>query len=349
MTRTNYPDRETWLEAAFEAIAKATTDELVAAKCRALMVGYHQRWMNEPWQTESVEETFRMPLRNPKTGAKSKTYELAGKFDGTVTNTDSGNVYLLEHKTCSEDITDPGSPYWRRMPIDSQVSLYMLALWLLGRKVSGTLYDVVRKPSIRPRKVTIKEQKVLAAHGTYFDRPVSRECRLLAEENTELYETRLTADVLENPTKYFGRRTIQRMDNELMTYAGELWDVAKTMLDARKENRNYRNDGACMNWGSACIYLDVCNSSDSIDADRWERVDQRHPELDLDDNGLNVITNSRAKCFQTCRQKHYLQYELGARRVDAEEKEALYFGTVWHKAMDAWWGAIPAIKEKETA
>src|SRR6185436_13920361 len=78
---------------------------LVAAKCRGLMIGYHARWESANWQAESVEEVFHVPVVNPATGAKSRTFTMAGKYDGIVTR--DNQFYLLEHKTTSEDISDP--------------------------------------------------------------------------------------------------------------------------------------------------------------------------------------------------------------------------------------------------
>lgn len=58
----------------------AALNVLSDAKERAMMVGYHARWSKPP-KVIAVEKEFRMPLINPKTGAASKTFELAGKID----------------------------------------------------------------------------------------------------------------------------------------------------------------------------------------------------------------------------------------------------------------------------
>jgi CRISPR/Cas system-associated exonuclease Cas4 (RecB family) len=56
----------------------------------------------------------------------------------------------------------------------------------------------------------------------------------------------------------------------------------------------------------------------------------------IEGDGRNVLTNSRIRCFQTCRRKHFYEYELGVERQDEEEREALYFGNLWHAALEAW-------------
>jgi len=66
---------------------------------------------------------------------------------------------------------------------------------------------------------------------------------------------------------------------------------------------------------------------------------------DWQSRGTDVLTNSRIRCFQTCRQKHYFQYELGIEKVDEEEREALFFGTVMHSALEQFFLALQRIQQ----
>jgi ATP-dependent helicase/DNAse subunit B len=111
------------------------------------------------------------------------------------------------------------------------------------------------------------------------------------------------------------------------------------MRDAKKNNAHFRNSGACFNYGSACEYLNLCSGCDEPDSDRWQKKPKKHPELPDGIGGSGVLTNSRLRCFATCRRKHYYQYELGIERFDAERREALYFGSLFHEALDVWWRA----------
>lgn len=131
------------------------------------------------------------------------------------------------------------------------------------------------------------------------------------------------------------------MDHELLEYATELWDHSQEILSARRTERTPRNSGACMLYGSPCQFLGVCSGHDEIDSDRWRRKQQVHAELPIvDGDGRDILTNSRIRCFQTCRRKHHYQYELGVERVDDEEKESLYFGRIFHLALNAWWSCF---------
>jgi hypothetical protein len=91
-----------------------------------------------------------------------------------------------------------------------------------------------------------------------------------------------------------------------------------------------------MIYNSPCKYLGICSGHDTVDSGNWQTKPWVHNELPVlnSGNGSGVLTNSRIRCFQTCRQKHYFQYEMGIERIDEEEKEALFFGSLMHSALE---------------
>jgi hypothetical protein len=336
--------RDTALDNALTAINASvgtTPDErtaLIAAKCRGLMRGYDARWRDVAWETVSVEEEFHLPIINPETGRPSRSFTQAGKYDGIIRYRESGKTYLLEHKTTSEDLSDVNSPYMRQLAVNGQVNHYMTASWQSGLKLDGTIYDCIRKPAIRPRKITVAEQKVLATWGTYYGVQVPDSARTATEETPDLYEIRLGQDCIDNPSKYFQRRTIPRLDHDLLNYAEQLWFVAESIRWTQKdEKRAFKNTGACISYSTPCEYLGICSGSESLEDDKWETVASVNPELPDLGNTLNVLTNSRINCFNQCRMKHRLRYELGVRRREEERREALFFGTLAHLGLAAWW------------
>lgn len=373
------------LQAALDAIesSRGDTDPLIVAKARGLMIGYHHRWQHHKMEVVSVEETYHLPVVNPATGRTSRTFTQGGKFDGVVKV--GSETFLLEHKTSAEDIADPDSTYWRRLAIDSQVSHYVMANWMKGRKVDGTLYDVLKKPGIKPRQLTKAEQQEIAEQGTYFGFVVSspkirsgvdthikhvawckekiaahkKEQKKIEKdggvatpvpeyyedgasatisESLELYEMRLARDCIDNGLEYFQRRVIHRLDSDIAEHANEVWEACESLKHARANNSHYRNSGACIQFNSPCEYLGVCSGYDQIDSPNWEIAENVHSELDLvaDNGGRNLMTNSRLKCFMTCRRKHFYRYELGARRVGGEDKEALVLGSLVHAGLEAY-------------
>lgn len=315
----------------------STNPELavMAATARGLMAGYEQKWGSSPWSTIEVEEQYTLPIINPDTGRPSRTFDQGGKADALAEF--GGNNFLVEHKTAGETIDVPDSPYWRRLEIDAQVSAYTLAVWQRGFKVYGILYDVIRKPEIRPKTITSKVSQQIALSHSYCGFATDELPIPDSIETAGLYERRLIADISTRPDWYFQRKTIYRNDSQLLEYARELWATADEVRSARVESRHYRNSNACMNWGRPCEFLGICSGHDTPDSAKWIKRPQVHDELNLPSDGRDILTHSRLSTFRTCRRKHYYRYELGIKRADREEAESLFFGSIFHAALAAWW------------
>jgi len=301
----------------------------MAAMARGMLRGYDSRWREEQSGITVLtnEHTYVSPLVNLDSGRSSRAFQIAGKLDHLVLDP---SVCLVDHKTTSSDLSDDGV-YWRQLAVESQPSHYELLLLANGIRVDNVTWDVARKPGIRPKKITKKYgEEVGTVHAA---RAVAAGVEY---EDAILFEDRVALETTENPDRYFARRSAKRLRDEIAEYADELWDMQKDISQARLGNRWYRNSGACMNYGTPCRFLGVCSGHDTIDSENWFRVDDVHNELELSD-GRDTLTNSRLRCFQTCRRKHYYEYELGVRRVDEIEREPLRFGTSWHQALDAWW------------
>jgi hypothetical protein len=323
---------------------------LIAAKCRGLMAGYDARWRDAGYIPLAVEQLREADLYNPLTNRKSRAFRIAGLLDVIAERT--GRRVIFDHKTTSQDISDPDAPYWRQLVIEGQVNHYMLLEWLNGNKADEAVWDCVRKPSISPKKLSKLERTRVVMSKAYCGRRVSQAAldslQTDERETLEMYEARLAHDcTTERPGWYFQRRTVPRLDAELLEYAQELWEHAQEIMHARKFQRFARNSGACLLYGSPCKFLGICSGHDNPESDRWRRKAQVHSELPmLEGDGREVLTNSRIRCFQTCRRKEFYEYELGIERQDEEEREALFFGTLMHRGLEAWWLSL---MEKEHA
>lgn len=304
---------------------------VIAAKCYGLLMGYAQRWANADYRVDAVESAITSDLYNPQSQRTSRTFTVAGKIDVHVTD-GNGRKVIIDHKTTSQDISDPAAPFWRQLQVEGQVSHYALLEFLNGNKIDYAVWDAVRKPSISPRLLSKKEQDATGSE----------------RETPEMYAARLAEDcTTTRPGWYFQRRQVPRTDDELNEYASELWEHAQDMILARRNNRWPRNSGACMLYGSPCNYLGICSGYDTPDSDKWARKSWVHSELPiLDGDGKDILTNSRIRAFQTCRRKHYLQYELGIERIDEEEKEALYFGSLFHQALEIYFNALKSQQQR---
>lgn len=332
--------------AALDAIGP--DEGLLQSKLRALMVGYHLRFRAEVdrYRITHVEEFTGAGLINISTGARSKTFAFGGVMDVELFDGDQPGV--MDHKTTSDSIENPDSPYWRQLVVESQIDHYMLLKHAHGERVMWAVWDVVKKPTISPRQITKAEMVALVETRTWcgieMEDEAIEEAQLSGRETFALYEARLVNDCSEvRPEAYFQRRRIPRMDSQLAEYATELWDLGQEIIQARRNDRHPRNSGACMLYGSPCKFLGVCSGHDSIDSANWQWKAFVHAEIkgfDDGEGGRSLLTNSRLRTFQTCRRKHFYQYELGVERVQDDERESLIFGQAWHHAMAAYFTQI---------
>lgn len=347
------------LEAAIEVLEPTLgcddfSKRIVAAKCVGLMAGYDARWRNAPFRINAVESVVSSELYNPATEARSRTFTVSGKIDVHATEVSTGAHVIFDHKTTSQDISDPNAPYWRQLVIEGQVSHYFLLEWLNKAKVDYAMWDTVRKPGIAPKMLAKKERADVMMFGHYCNASLTGEQleEFAASENGRetptMYAHRLAMDcTTERPEWYFQRRQVPRLDSEVFEYARELWDHSQDLIVARRTGRNPRNSGACMTYNSPCKFLGICSGYDDVDSEQWTRKTWVHPELPiLQGDGKEILTNSRIRTFQTCRRKHQLQYDIGIEKIDEEEREALFFGSLWHDAQEAYFLTLKSQQER---
>ena len=265
-------DPELRLVAAAAALDAGTTDPYVKARALVMVQGYHARWVGEALEAVAVEAPFRCALINPDTGAESRVWELAGKLD-VVARDAGGELWLVEHKTSSEDLS-PGGTYHRRLRMDSQVSIYFDGAASLGHVVRGCVYDVLSKPTQRPLKATPPEKRKLTKEGKLY--AGQRE----ADETPDEYQARLAEAVLADPSAFYARIEVPRLEAELLEAQRDLWQLAQRLREDVRLKRAPRNPDACTAYGRVCPFFDVCTGMASLaDPARFTRLTDVHPEL----------------------------------------------------------------------
>ena len=259
-----------------------------------LFCAYVWRWQSQPLSYVAKEMAFELPLRNPATGAASREWTWNGKIDGIV-KLEDGRLAVVEHKLLSEEL-DSTSSLWRRLRVDHQISLYVMAARLLGYEVDSVLYDVTRKPTIKPTNIPATDEHglkvVLDADGTRIFNKNGEPRQTGSAENgwailsrpstPQEWGTKLTGDIAERPDFYFARVEIPRLQQDLDECMQELWDIQKTMRDAQVNNRHYRtcNKNTC----GYCPYFDLCTTGYDPKyplPESFVKVDDIHPELRL--------------------------------------------------------------------
>jgi hypothetical protein len=351
-TTTATPLEAATLAVCHEALnTNSESDLLIAAKVRALVVGYAKRWATAEYVPLEIENVLTADLVNPQTTRPSRKLRTAGKLD--VVAMHGNQKVLIDHKTTSDDITDPAGPYWRQLVVESQPTHYMLLKWQRGEKLDSAMWDVIHKPTINPRQLKSKAEKAsVVATQEYCGQRMTLDTLQWLQtndrENLEMYEARLADDCCSvRPEWYFQRRTIPRLDSELMDYARDLWDAGQLIIEARRYQRWPKHPASCMAYGRPCQFLGICSNFDSCDSSNWKRLDNPHRELpELTGQEKDTITFSGVRTFQACPRKFFYRYELGLERVDEEEAESLRFGHLMHLALEAYWRALsPAENE----
>jgi hypothetical protein len=139
------------LAEAFAAIDEIEdVDEIDRVKLRILIAAYHVRWGSEDWEILGVEVQFRYFLGD---------IEIGGKIDALIRERSTGRVLVVEHKTSTAD-TSPGAPYWDRLAIDTQVSIYIDgAAFGLDYEIAGCVYDVLKRPQHELKLATPEEAR----------------------------------------------------------------------------------------------------------------------------------------------------------------------------------------------
>ncbi len=264
-------DGDTLLNIAQAAMRGKSEDPFDAAVADVLIWGYHHRYhdKSERVQTQETEKHFKVTLRNPRTGRPSQKFKLGGKRDAKALI--NSRPFLIEHKTSSEDITQ-GSAYWEKLLIDSQISNYITSLIEAGDDVEGCLYDVIKKPTMKPRLAT-PEDKRYKTDG---------EMRKGARDHDETpaeFAQRLADDIELNPDKYYQRKVVVRLEGELRASQDDIWMTAKQVHQSRKHAIWPRNDSYCFKWQRACSFFGVCTGTEQLTDQRFEKLDSVHPEL----------------------------------------------------------------------
>jgi len=261
--------------------------------------GYMWRYNDKiPGNVIANELYFKLPVVNPRTGRTLPGARVIGKIDKLVLRPD-GQVAIREHKTTSQSV-DPASKYWDGLNVDIQTGLYVYAaqqMQLAGElerfgikatdpPISLIEYDVLHKPTIRPKKLTQADSKALIGGGNYcgtgFDAKWVADNRglevngTIAEvtlgkkggtfairETPDMYGARLRLDMSENPDNYFARHDLVRTPCELETLKTDVMMMYETIRFMLRNDMFFHNFGRCEDYGG-CDYRAACYANKKI-------------------------------------------------------------------------------------
>lgn len=243
-----------WLGGTFESAFAAAIgefqelDELAVATLSGLLRGYYDYWQDDPVRELFPELEFAHPLEG------SRTFHAAGVIDGLGLLRD-GRQCKVEHKTTSDSV-EPESDYWLRLRFNSQVLGYVLEARTDGWDVACALYDVARKPSIRPlssvnvlddagRKIVLDSAGVRVTKKDGSPRETGDTEKgytvQTRPETLEEYSALLYADTHERPQFYFARREVPILEADLAEFAAQRRALAISILNYRSTQKRVAN------------------------------------------------------------------------------------------------------------
>lgn len=211
----------------------------------------------------SLEQSFKVPVRNPATGRVSKKIFFAGKLDGIVRRRDTGDLWIWEEKTARSV-----EQRIRMLDNDPQATAYLWALrQVFGDSVKGVIYTIMGKRVPSPVKVVRGDvlssdtrnqtyDSYLAAIKTHHNNPEPGFIR-------DVYGDALMELHMSDNT-YFKRVAIARSAHAIERAADNIYWVGREMI--KPGVAIFPTEGLQCNY---CIFKEPCvaeqNGGDSED------------------------------------------------------------------------------------
>lgn len=232
---------------------------LTAATVGGLLAAYYQHYGKDERKVHLLtEQKFDHAIA-------PTFFRAQGKIDKLARIKNRGYA-LVEYKTTGDSIA-PDSEYWLRLKFNPQLLQYRLAAQGLGYQVDEVIYDVVRKPSIRPRQIvkTVKKKKVKTL------------------ETPEQFYERLVKDCMSRPDFYFARQEVSVLDSDVREFQAMRVSIIGQIKNLRKSNSEHAwihnvSEQTC----SFCPYKGFCLNNISTDSNNPPQgfaVMEMNPEL----------------------------------------------------------------------
>lgn len=251
----------------------------------------------EQYEVVACELDFSLPL-------PGISVPIIGKIDQIVRDR-RGVVLVREFKSTRRAMDD--ETYWGHLNLDLQVGLYVAAanhLRVSGMLeqcgiaktdpfIDGILYNVWRKPSIRPTRLTQKASKELMKTGEYCGQkfkvspeivadgesatividdeiatatPGAKDGTYAISETTRMYGARLLTEMTSRPEVYFRQEELVRRAAELETAVNDIISMWKVIEFQGHTDTWYKNDMSCQS-PYRCEFMPICYSNVEIDVE----------------------------------------------------------------------------------
>lgn len=225
-----------------------------AALAEATLDAYMYQWGDDRYVAVAVEEKFLLPMPDAVFGGQYRDWQISGKLDVLVLDTETNDLYLMDHKTASPK-TDlrSDSLYWLKLKTDWQITMYWMACNMLGYNIKGFIYDVLKRPFCKPELETPVDKRKYRKDGKLYSGQFEQ------SESTERFYLRiLQAFDSGGHDNFFVRKIIHRKEQQLESFKTTLNEAADRIEKTDDPTFIIKNDGACLAYGVQCPYLGAC-------------------------------------------------------------------------------------------
>ena len=207
-------------------------------------------------------------------------FNAQGKLDGIGVNVKNQSI-IIEAKTTSDSI-EADSQYWVRLVFNMQLYQYYIAALEAGWNVVKVIYDVTKKPSIRPKEVADLDENglkiVVDAKGERVYGKDKTKPRQMGDdslgyvvkkhvETPDEYFERLCADVEERPEFYFKRKEVPIFESDVEKFCNQRLAIIGLIKSMRQNESLFKNPAEAWprnvghNTCMGCEYKSFCLSN----------------------------------------------------------------------------------------
>lgn len=287
----SFEDSATRFGRVLEAMRAAEdVDPFFAVEAEEMVAVYILHWesVNEEgvsrtlFEPVEVEASGTCPLPFLPSGRPTRDFRLGFKVDAIVKlPTFAGFKYfVLEHKTTTQDIM-AGSPYWDRLAMDSQLSMYTIGAEALGYDIEGRVYDVLVRPGVSPHRETPPERRKYRIRKTVEEKGMAEnDSRLLyanqyeADESTETFRLRVREKLRANPAEFLVRRPVPRIESQIKDFILDAYQTVEQIRAAKRADRAPRNPDACIGFGQRCEFFNHCAHGEELRGPRFVKTEK---------------------------------------------------------------------------
>lgn len=249
-----------------EVLERAKRDHAkVCAMLRAYQVVY-------PGQLPMAQVECRYtprPIVNPITGKDSRTFQLAGVFDGYYRLEDR-RVMLYQVKSTSESLREARAILAQSIQPNLLMSMFPQ---VEGAQLAGICIDIVKKPVAPFRRTKIKRRKGESEKS--WAARLEEEAR---REPLKDYEERCYKAYVADPPRFFQRLHLPVDPNRIRDAQAVAWRIAREVRESDRHGYLACRGANCRNSQGWCDYRDLCWYQN---CQNYRHCEYAHDELEL--------------------------------------------------------------------